>query len=74
MLMVIAPLMCLELVDPAVTLLAELTVERLAGFAGGLRLCRLSENKALRARLETRGGIKVKSQKKENLIICTTCG
>ena len=38
MLMIIAPLVCLEFVDPAVPLLAELTVERLAGFAGGLCL------------------------------------
>lgn len=38
MLMIIAPLMCLEFIDPAVPFLAELTVERLAGFAGGLRL------------------------------------
>lgn len=35
--------MCLELVDPAVPLLAELTVEGLAGFAGGLCLCKQSE-------------------------------
>lgn len=64
MLMVIAPLMCFKLVDPAITLLAELTVERLAGFAGGLCLCRLSKNQSLRARLEIRDAIKVKSQKK----------
>ena len=38
MLMIIAPLMSLELVDPAVPLLAELAVEGLAGFAGGLGL------------------------------------
>lgn len=44
MLMVIAPLMCLEFIDPAVPLLAELTVERLAGFAGGLCLYTLSES------------------------------
>ena len=37
MLMIVAALMCLELVDPAVPLLAKLAVERLAGFAG--RLC-----------------------------------
>ena len=43
MLMVIAALMCLEFIDPAVPFLAELTVERLAGFAGGLCLCMLSE-------------------------------
>ena len=43
MLMVIAPLMCLEFVDPAVTLLAELTVKRLAGFPGGLCLHTSSE-------------------------------
>ena len=43
MLMVIAPLMCLEFIDPAVSFLAELTVERLAGFAGGLCLYLLSE-------------------------------
>lgn len=43
MLMVIAPLMCLELIDPAVPLLAEITVERLAGFARGLCLYMLSE-------------------------------
>ena len=44
MLMIIAPLMCLELIDSAVTFLAELTVERLAGFAGGLCLYKLSES------------------------------
>ena len=38
MLMIIAPLMCFEFIDPAVPFLAELTVERLAGFAGGLCL------------------------------------
>lgn len=64
MLMVIAPLMCLELVDPAITLLAELTVERLAGFAGGLCLCRLSENQSLGARLEIWDVIKVRRPKK----------
>lgn len=42
-LMIIAPLMCLEFIDPAVPFLAELTVERLAGFAGGLCLYILSE-------------------------------
>ena len=45
MLVIITPLMCLELVDPAVSLLAELTVERLAGFAGGLCLYTLSETR-----------------------------
>lgn len=64
MLMVIAPLMCLELVDPAITLLAELTVERLASLAGGLCLCRLSETKTLRARLQIWDVIKERSQKK----------
>ena len=43
MLMIVAPLMCLKFVDPAVPLLAELAVERLAGFAGGLCLYTLSE-------------------------------
>ena len=43
MLMVIAPFMCLEFVDPAVTLLAEVTVKRLAGFPSGLCLHTLSE-------------------------------
>ena len=38
MLMVITPLMCLEFIDPAVPFLAELTVEGLAGFTGGLCL------------------------------------
>ena len=37
MLMIITPFMCLELVHPAVPLLAELAEERLAGFAR--RLC-----------------------------------
>ena len=43
MLMIVASLMCLEFIDPAVPLLAELTVERLAGFAGGLCLYMVSE-------------------------------
>lgn len=43
MLMIIAPLMCLEFIDPAVPLLAEITVERLASLAGGLCLHTLSE-------------------------------
>ena len=48
MLMIITPLVCLELVDPAVPFLAELTVKRLAGFAGGLCLRRPSESEMLR--------------------------
>ena len=48
MLMIITPLMCLELVDPAVPFLAELTVKGLAGFAGGLCLRRPSESEMLR--------------------------
>ena len=43
MLMIIAPLMCLEFIDSAIALLAELTIERLAGLAGGLCLYTLSE-------------------------------
>ena len=43
MLMIVAPFMGLELVDPAVPLLTQLTVERLAGFTGRLCLRRLSE-------------------------------
>ena len=45
MLVIIAPLMCLKLVDPAVPFLAELTVERLASFAGGLCLDAPSETR-----------------------------
>ena len=37
--------MSLELVDPAVPLLAELAVEGLAGFAGGLGLRRAYQKK-----------------------------
>lgn len=48
MLMIITPLMCLELVNPAVPFLAELTVKGLAGFAGGLCLRRPSESEMLR--------------------------
>ena len=45
MLVIITPLMCLKFVDPAVPLLAELTIERLAGFAGGLCLYTQSETR-----------------------------
>ena len=45
MLMIIAPFMGLELVDPAVPLLAELAVEGLAGFAGRLSLRRAYQKK-----------------------------
>ena len=38
MLMVIAPFMSLEFIYSTVPFLAELAIERLAGFAGGLRL------------------------------------
>ena len=48
MLMIITPLMCLEFVDPAIPFLAELTVKRLAGFAGGLCLHRPSDSEMLR--------------------------
>ena len=38
MLVVVTPLVCLELIDPTVPLLAQVAVEGLASFAGGFGL------------------------------------
>lgn len=62
MLMIVAALMCLELVDPAVPLLAKLAVERLAGFAGGLCLYTPSETATFFAQDRQYGGNNIASR------------